>query len=237
MLRHDFVDKQLRLSTRCANRLDHLVQIYQVGEEQVVERALEMLSSVTNLLRSGQGLTLPVNTSPASVQSRVDYVPSSKAFQDPKDSKLIKMPFDDLTYRIFGYGIDVHNKLGPGHRESIYHRDLEVRFDKAGVFYESEKWIEVYDSDESDVLIGYYIPDFIVEGKVVVEIKALANLDKTHIAQVLGYLATTGCEVGLLLNFGGRSLKRKRILPSKDISQHRVNRQWLFVPDSLRRSE
>lgn len=66
------------------------------------------------------------------------------------------------------------------------------------------------------------------------EIKALNYLDISHIAQVVGYLAVIGCVQGLLLNFGERSLKFHRILTPKDIQEHRVNRQWLFVPDYLK---
>ena len=96
------------------------------------------------------------------------------------------------------------------------------------------KTIAVYDSANGDVLIGYYIPDFIVEEIVIVEIKALSGgLNNSHIAQIIGYMAVTGCPVGLLLNFGARSLQWRRIFPPKNITEHRVNRQWLFVPDWL----
>lgn len=149
--------------------------------------------------------------------------------------KLVKTPYDDLTYRIIGEAMAAHRQLGPGYREDTYQRDLETRFTAGGLAYVAQKNIEVYDSLEGNVLIGYYIPDFIVEEKVIVEIKALSGgLDNSHIAQVIGYLAVTGCSVGLLLNFGARSLQRKRIFPPKDIAAHRVNRQWLFVPDWLR---
>ena len=67
-----------------------------------------------------------------------------------------------------------------------------------------------------------------------VEIKALKELDNSHIAQVIGYLAVSGCFVGLLINFGARSLEWKRILPPRTITEYRVNRQWLFVPDWLK---
>ncbi len=69
---------------------------------------------------------------------------------------------------------------------------------------------------------------------MIVEIKALRGLDNSHEAQVIGYLAVSGCSVGLLLNFGLRSLQKKRILPPKNISEHKLNRQWLFVPDWLK---
>jgi GxxExxY protein len=150
-------------------------------------------------------------------------------------SKLVKTPYDALTYRIIGAAMAVHRQPGPGYRENTYQRDLEACFSASGLAYVAQKNIEVYDTSGGNVLIGYYIPDFIVEDKVVVEIKALSGgLDNQHVAQIIGYLAVTGCPVGLLLNFGERSLRRRRIFPPKDVAEHRVNRQWLFVPDWLK---
>lgn len=151
--------------------------------------------------------------------------------------KRVQTPYDDLTYKIIGCAMAVHQKLGPGYRENTYQRDFEVHFDEAPLPYEAQKLLEVYDSLREDVLIGYYIPDFIVDKKVVVEIKALNGLDNSHLAQVIGYLAVTGYPVGLLINFGRRSLEWRRILPPKDITEHHLNRQWLFVPDWLKEEE
>ncbi|HDH09612.1 MAG TPA: GxxExxY protein [Chloroflexi bacterium] len=148
--------------------------------------------------------------------------------------KFIETPYDHLTYRIIGCAMAVHRRRGPGYREDTYQRDLEVRFAENGLAYVAQKNIEVYDSENGDVLVGYYIPDFIVEEKVVVEIKALRGLDNSHIAQVIAYLAVTGCPIGLLLNFGTRSLQKRRIFPPRDVVEHRVNRQWLFMPDWLK---
>jgi GxxExxY protein len=148
--------------------------------------------------------------------------------------KLVKTPYDDWTYRIIGHAMAVHHKRGPGCRENTYQRDLKVHFTEGGLAYVAQKNIEVYDSANGDVLIGYYIPDFIVEDIVIVEIKALLGLDNSHLTQVVGYMAVTGCPVGLLINFGTRSLQWKRIFPPKNVAEHQVNRQWLFVPDWLR---
>jgi GxxExxY protein len=149
--------------------------------------------------------------------------------------KRVKTAYDALTYKIIGCGMAVHRERGPGYREDTYQRDLEAHFTSSGLAYVAQKNIEIYDSANGNVLIGYYIPDFIVEEIVVVEIKALSGgLDNSHIAQVIGYLAVTNCPIGLLLNFGARSLQWRRILPPKDITAHRLNRQWLFVPDWLK---
>jgi GxxExxY protein len=148
--------------------------------------------------------------------------------------KRIQTPYDELTYQVIGCAMAVHRQRGPGYREDTYQRDLEVQFTESGLAYVPQKLIEVYDSVQSNVLIGYYIPDFIVAEQVVVEIKALSGLDNSHVAQVIGYLAVTGCPVGLLINFGARSLRWRRILPPVKITEHKVNRQWLFVPDWLK---
>ncbi len=152
----------------------------------------------------------------------------------PNPSKLITTPYDAITYKIIGCAMAVHGKLGPGYRENTYQRDLAVHFTEAGLSYGSQKLYEVYDSLDGSQLIGYYIPDFVVEQQVIVEIKALRGLDNSHEAQVIGYLAVSGCSVGLLLNFGLRSLQKKRILPPKNITEHKLNRQWLYVPDWLK---
>ncbi len=149
-------------------------------------------------------------------------------------AKLVATPYDRQTYQIIGGAMQIHRKLGPGYREDTYQRDLESWFDANGVTYEAQKLLEVHDSLHGEVLIGYYIPDFIVSSQVVVEIKSLSGIDGSHEAQVIGYLAVTGCPVGLLINFGARSLQWRRIFPPKTISEHSVNRQWLFVPDWLK---
>jgi GxxExxY protein len=148
--------------------------------------------------------------------------------------KRIKTPHDELTYKIIGCAMALHRNRGPGHRENTYQRDLGAYFEEESLSYEAQRLYEVHDSVKAEKFIGYYIPDFIVEEDVVVEIKALKELDNSHIAQVIGYLAVSGCSVGLLINFGARSLEWKRILPPRTITEHCVNRQWLFVPDWLR---
>jgi len=148
--------------------------------------------------------------------------------------KRIQTPYDKLTYQIIGCAMAVHRERGPGYREDTYQRDLEVHLTEKGSAYVPQKLLEVYDSSQGNVLIGYYIPDFIVADQIVVEIKALKSMDNSHLAQVIGYLAVTGCPVGLLINFGARSLQWRRILPPKNITEHSVNRQWLFVPDWLK---
>ena len=143
----------------------------------------------------------------------------------------VNTPLDDLTYRINGAAMAVHRALGPGHKEAVYQRAMEAELERCGLSFESQKNLPVYYESR---LVGYYIPDIIVEGKVVVELKALGFLDKTHLAQVICYLDYSGCLTGLLLDFGARLLKPKRIFPSPPGSTFAVNHQWLFTPDWLK---
>ena len=133
--------------------------------------------------------------------------------------------------------MEVHRKLGPGLREDSYQRDLEVHLSEKHIPFEAQKLYEVFDTVRQDLLIGYYLPDFVIDNKIVVEIKALKGTDHSHLAQVIGYLAVTGCALGLLINFGEGSLVQRRIFPPKDVQQHRVNRQFLFVPDHFKAGE
>src|SRR5574338_1130277 len=126
------------------------------------------------------------------------------------ETKLVRTPLDGLTYQIIGCAMAVHRKLGPGYREDTYQRDLQAHLTEKAIPFESQKLFEVFDVSDEHILLGYYIPDFIVDGKVVVEIKALKGADNSHLAQVIGYLAVTGCSIGLLFNFGERSLVYRR---------------------------
>jgi len=125
----------------------------------------------------------------------------------------------------------VHHKRGPGERERFYQRELEDKLTEEGLSLEAQKRIPVNDGER---LLGFYIPDFIVEGKVIVEIKAFAALHEKYLGQVITYLNHTGLPVGLLINFGGRSLRWRRVFPSPQAVEFRHNYQWMWVPDWLK---
>lgn len=146
-------------------------------------------------------------------------------------SKKVKGPHEDLTYRIIGVAMAVHRRIGPGYKEVIYQRALEKAFAQEGLSFEAQKNIPIYDGDQ---LLGFYIPDFIVEGKVIVEIKAFAALHQKYLGQVITYLNHTGLPVGLLLNFGERSLHPRRVFPSPQATEFRHDYRWMFVPDWLK---
>ena len=104
----------------------------------------------------------------------------------------------DLTDCILRCAIAVHRGLGPGLPEHSYQASLALEFDANGIHYSDDHTIEVR---YRNVLVGWHRPDFIVEDKVVVELKSVSNVDPVHAKQVLTYLRVTGLRVGLLLNF------------------------------------
>jgi GxxExxY protein len=140
-------------------------------------------------------------------------------------------PHEDLTYRIIGAAMAIHRRIGPGQKEAIYQRALEEQFKQVGLNFEPEKNLPVYDGSR---LLGFYIPDFIVEGKVIVEIKAFATVHQKYLGQVITYLNHTGLPIGLLINFGERSLRPRRVFPSPQATEFQHNYQWIFVPDWLK---
>ena len=134
------------------------------------------------------------------------------------------IPHADLTYRIIGCAMKVHTELGPGLREIHYHRALSQAFEDAGLSFDDEKSILIEFEGQR---VGRICVDHLVEDRVLVEEKALAHLlTGDEIGQVITYLAATGLPVGLLLNFGRRSLQYKRILRPRKLNdwQQRIGR-------------
>ncbi len=145
------------------------------------------------------------------------------------------VPFSELTYKIIGAAMYVHNHLGPGHKEAFYQRALTAEITKLGLAAEAEKSVEIYMDGH---FAGLLYLDILVEGAVVVETKAFHHLlTNEEIAQVICYLAATGLKVGLLFNFGRKRLQYKRILPPSTLEgwQDRIQR-YLWTPNQRRPS-
>jgi GxxExxY protein len=105
----------------------------------------------------------------------------------------------EITEQIISAAYAVHNTLGYGFLEKVYHNSLVIELKKKGIFTEQEKPIAVkYDN----VLVGEYFADIVVDNKVVVEVKAVDKYNSAFEAQLLNYLKATGLEVGLIINFG-----------------------------------
>ena len=115
---------------------------------------------------------------------------------------------DKITYKINGCAMKVHNKLGNGFQEVIYQRCLAIELTAAGLQYEREKEQTIY---YEGFEVGTRRADFIVEQKIIVELKALINLEDVHLAQAKNYVVAYNFPVGLLINFGAKSLQFKKI--------------------------
>ena len=117
--------------------------------------------------------------------------------------------YSEVTEKIIRCAMNVHNALGLGFPEVIYQRSLKVELDKYKINYSRELQLPVYYENE---LVGTRIVDFVVEDKVLVELKVVPELIYIHQAQVLNYLKAFNKEVGLLINFGEQRLKFKRFV-------------------------
>jgi len=124
----------------------------------------------------------------------------------------------DLTHTIIGAAMKVHATLSNGFQEVIYQRALAIEMNNHNLAYQRELEMQIYYDNQE---IGTRRVDFFVEDKVMVEIKAIAALDDTHLAQAINYLEAYGLEIGLLINFGAKSLQYRRVINSKHLSQHR----------------
>ncbi|MDP2922786.1 MAG: GxxExxY protein [Candidatus Omnitrophota bacterium] len=117
--------------------------------------------------------------------------------------------YEELTGKIIACAFEVQNNLGCGFLEKVYHKALLYELKKNGLKVETQKAIKiVYKGEE----IGIYIADFVIEDKVIVELKTVEFLSKIHKAQTLNYLKASGCEVGLILNFARPKLEYKRVV-------------------------
>ncbi len=115
---------------------------------------------------------------------------------------------NDCTYKILGCAMRVHNTLGNGFQEVIYQRCLAIEFRNICLHYEREKEQEIFYKGFN---VGTRRADFIVEKTIMVELKALINLEDVHLAQAKNYLVAYNLPEGLLINFGSNSLQYKKV--------------------------
>ena len=114
----------------------------------------------------------------------------------------------DLTERIIAAAIRVHRELGPGFLENVYEEALAIEFSVAGILFERQKLLPIFYREH---LIGEHRLDFLVEQKVILELKAIAAFENIHFAIVRSYLKACGLNDGLLLNFATQRLTIKRV--------------------------
>ncbi len=118
--------------------------------------------------------------------------------------------FTDESYKIIGLCMEVHKNLGKGFLEVVYKDALEYEFNKAGILFEREKEFVV---NYKDVVLPHsFFADFVVSGKIILEVKGIKSLKDEHLAQTLNYLKVSKSRLGLLVNFGELSLNYKRVI-------------------------
>ena len=125
------------------------------------------------------------------------------------------LKYEDLTRKIIGCAMQVHSTLGNGFQEVIYQRCLAIELSEAGLDFARELEMPIYYKGQQ---VGTRRVDFLVENKIMVELKAIIRLEDVHLAQALNYLEAYNLEVGLLINFGAKSLEFKRVHNNKIVT-------------------
>jgi len=118
------------------------------------------------------------------------------------------MKYEDITHKIIGAAMKVHSVLGNGFQEVIYQRALAIEMEKQGLGFKREMEMGIY---YDGIDIGTRRVDFFVEEQIMVELKALIKLEDVHLAQAMNYCQAYGLPIGLLINFGAKSLEFKRV--------------------------
>jgi hypothetical protein len=118
------------------------------------------------------------------------------------------MIYEQLTHKIIGCAMKVHSSLGSGFQEVIYQRALAIEFNYEKLNYTREHEMLIYYRDEE---IGTRRVDFFVEDNIMVELKAISHLEDVHLAQAMNYLEAYKFPIGLLINFGAKSMEFKRV--------------------------
>jgi GxxExxY protein len=131
---------------------------------------------------------------------------------DVQDKQDNMRKYSDITQAVIGCAFEVINELGAGYLESVYENSLLLALRQKGISAKAQYPIKVTFRGEC---VGDFYADVLVEGKVLVELKAVKAIAPEHQAQIINYLNATGIEVGLLINFGNPKLEYKRFTRSK----------------------
>lgn len=123
-----------------------------------------------------------------------------------------KFLYKDLSYKVIGCFYEVYNELGPAHKEQIYQEALKIAFSEKKIEYKENKRVKIIFKGRE---IGIYEPDFIIEDKIIIEIKSVLNMPKVFEKQLYYYLRGTNYKVGYLVNFGNEKIDiRRRVYES-----------------------
>lgn len=132
------------------------------------------------------------------------------------------MKHEDLTHKIIGCAMKVHSTLGNGFQEVIYQRALAIEMEKKGLGFKREMEMSIF---YDGIDIGTRRVDFFVEEFIMVELKALIKLEEVHLAQAMNYCQAYNLPIGLLINFGSKSLEFKRVynLNHPENKEYKIN--------------
>lgn len=120
-----------------------------------------------------------------------------------------KYKYSELTSKIIGTAMEVHKFLGNGFQEVIYQRALAIELKERGLSFVREQEMQI---KYKEIDIGTRRADFFIEDKIMLEIKAVIQLEDVHLAQAINYLEAYNLEIGLLINFGSKSMQFKRLM-------------------------
>jgi GxxExxY protein len=138
---------------------------------------------------------------------------------DTMDKKRVDLLYKELSYQIRGAAIEIRKNYGSGHKEVLYQRAFAEELSLRRIKYEREKPIKVY-SPKTRKVIGSYQPDFIIEDRIIVELKALEQLPQKMTGQLYSYLRNSAYELGFLINFGSDGADIKRVIYTNDRKKH-----------------
>lgn len=117
--------------------------------------------------------------------------------------------YKELSFLIIGAAMEVHRTLRPGFLESVYQAALARELSLRGVSFEQLKHLSV---KYKDIIVGEYIADFVIDDKIILEIKAVSSIHPKHVAQAVNYLTATGLKLAIIINFGADSLQQERAI-------------------------
>jgi len=133
--------------------------------------------------------------------------------------KRVDLLYKELSYQIRGAAIEIRKNYGSGHKEVLYQRAFAEELGLRDISYEREKPIKIY-SPKTRKVIGSYQPDFIVEDKIIIELKALEQMPRKMIDQLYSYLRNSEYELGFLINFSSDGVDIKRVIYTNDKKKH-----------------
>lgn len=125
------------------------------------------------------------------------------------DTNIEKIVYKDLSYKIVGLAMEVHNKLGYGFLEKVYENALMVLFRREGIDARQQVPLTVYFENE---IVGEYNADIVIEDKIILELKAVERIIDAHRAQVINYMKVTRIKLVILINFGKKHLEYERFV-------------------------